>query len=838
MRLLLTVFALFEVILCLGQVTSLPYVQDFEGDPIGADGWESNIIGGSVNWEIVSSPTSCSESVSMINSFAFICSGGSGNQQAELISNIFDLSDYENIVISFEHRYKNYSSDEEATFSYSIDGGANWINVETWNSFNNPDGALQTFSSSFPILGGESNVRFRWHYHSPSSWDWYWAIDDFEILGDELPECIGNPAAGVVTLNVNDAPCAGANVELLLNSSGYTAAGFSGRIVQWQYSLDGTTGWTDISGENNPASLVYVAQSNLFFRLMVECSISGEIDYSNVVEYSPISCDSYQINAHSTVTSCDGALFYDSGGPIGDYSNSEDETIIFCSDDGSFVRARFTEFNTQTNDLYGVDEVRNDILYVYDGNTVGTNPMFVLAGVQDADDQVPVITSNSDCLTFRFVSDGSDVRSGWEALISCTDQPNNVATNFCETAPNICNLNGYRTTTSNFYNPETVGGQIQTCSSCLFPDGVLDNNAFISFVPTDSEVELELVIENCRGGLTSASGFYEGVQFALYEGSNCSGLSRLSSYDDVYWGITPGIHTRTYTGLTPGDSYYIMTDGLFASVCDLQININTGLELPELAENFFEICDGGSATFVASGADSYLWDGPGVTGETTNEVTVSQAGVYTVDMSVGRPECPDVIRESALLSVQVCGPLPVTMGEINVTCLNNQVVLTWETLSEQNANTFIVEKSSNGTDWEFRGELDAGGNTAWKTNYRFVDKNVDDGVSYYRLRQVDFDGAEEVFGPLSANCKSPEEVIIFPNPTSDFVEIKSGENSSIQEIHFFTNDGKKVQSELLEDQKQRLKLDVGNLQKGVYIIEIKTVTNEGEYTSSKKLIKI
>jgi len=636
--LLALAFLNFHFFLFTQTVNTFPYIQDFEGDPLGTEGWQANIIGGTVNWG-VTGPANCSEPVVMTNNFAYICSGDFGNQQAEIVSNVFDFSDYENVNVSFDHHYRHFSN-ETANFSYSINNGP-WIEVNAWISDVN-----STFSQALPIAC-ESNVRFRWYYQSPTNWDWYWAVDNFEIAADLLPPCTGNPSAGTILFSTISEGCDGVNSMVQLESSGTdgTDCTSSGIVYQWQVSPAGAGVWANIPGETNPLSLSYSASSELDFRLTASCSNSGSFDQSNVLTYTTEVCDEYTIDGEVLVTSCSGSIFYDSGGSAGNYGNSEDEVITFCSDDGSYVNARFTEFNTESNDAFGVNEVRSDILYVYDGNSVGVNPMYELSGIADANDNVPVITSNSDCLTFRFESDGSVTRSGWEAIITCTDEPNTVATNFCETAPNICNLDGYTSTTSNFYNPESSGGQVCDGCSSSFP-GTLDNNSYIAFQPSASSVSMDLNVFNCSGGITSTSGFYEAIQFAVYEegaGGNCDIGNRISDYDDVYDGITPGNYSKTFTGLLPGETYYIVVDGLWGTVCDFSIEITDGLDLPYLDTDYHQICDGETADFNVIGGDSYLWQGSGVNGKVTSGVTVSDAGTYTVEVELGKPECPEVI---------------------------------------------------------------------------------------------------------------------------------------------------------------------------------------------------
>ncbi|PSR14127.1 MAG: hypothetical protein DA408_17275 [Bacteroidetes bacterium] len=105
-----------------------------------------------------------------------------------------------------------------------------------------------------------------------------------------------------------------------------------------------------------------------------------------------------------------GDFFYDSGGPNGNYLNNELNTWTFCPDNpGDQVTLNFTAVDVETC---------CDDLAVYNG-TGTTMPL-------NADLQAPASftgTTANGCLTVTWDSDGSVVRTGWAALISCNPPP-------------------------------------------------------------------------------------------------------------------------------------------------------------------------------------------------------------------------------------------------------------------------------------------------------------------------------------------------------------------------------------------------------------------------------
>lgn len=113
-------------------------------------------------------------------------------------------------------------------------------------------------------------------------------------------------------------------------------------------------------------------------------------------------------------------VFYDSGGPTGNYQNYEDYTYtIYPSTLGSMARAEFISFNLETC---------CDRLYVYNGASIA-DPQ--IAGSPFAATTVPAqlvqvnALNPTGALTFRFTSDVSVTPSGWEANLSCYIPPAN-----------------------------------------------------------------------------------------------------------------------------------------------------------------------------------------------------------------------------------------------------------------------------------------------------------------------------------------------------------------------------------------------------------------------------
>ncbi len=85
--------------------------------------------------------------------------------------------------------------------------------------------------------------------------------------------------------------------------------------------------------------------------------------------------------------------------------------------------------------------------------------------------------------------------------------------------------------------------------------------------------------------------------------------------------------------------------------------------------------------------------------------------------------------------------LPVEFGDFYGTKSYGKHLLNWSTISERDASHFVIERSSDGLDWNHVGSVKAVGNSIETNYYSIIDTDPIEGMSYYRLLQFDLDGA-------------------------------------------------------------------------------------------------
>ena len=100
--------------------------------------------------------------------------------------------------------------------------------------------------------------------------------------------------------------------------------------------------------------------------------------------------------------------------------------------------------------------------------------------------------------------------------------------------------------------------------------------------------------------------------------------------------------------------------------------------------------------------------------------------------------------------------LPLSWLSFTVEQSNEAAILKWQTASEKNTQSFIVQRSSNGVTWTDLASLNAAGENTQTNSYRYQDKNPLTGINYYRIKSVDVDG-KTAYSLVKTNRFLPDE---------------------------------------------------------------------------------
>jgi|GEM_PF-1723258 len=115
--------------------------------------------------------------------------------------------------------------------------------------------------------------------------------------------------------------------------------------------------------------------------------------------------------------------------------------------------------------------------------------------------------------------------------------------------------------------------------------------------------------------------------------------------------------------------------------------------------------------------------------------------------------------------------LPIELLSFDAKSDNDLVNITWATTSETNNNYFTIEKSMDAEYFEMVTIVGGAGNSNILLNYSAKDNEPLPGVSYYRLKQTDFDGKFSFSDIVKVDFSKSIEVTIYPNPFSTYAVI-------------------------------------------------------------------
>ena len=172
--------------------------------------------------------------------------------------------------------------------------------------------------------------------------------------------------------------------------------------------------------------------------------------------------------------------------------------------------------------------------------------------------------------------------------------------------------------------------------------------------------------------------------------------------------------------------------------------------------------------------------------------------------------------------------LPIELLSFQAKNQNNQNHLIWQTASESNNEAFEIERSINGIDFEKIGFTKGKGNSNHIQTYQFIDANPF-STSYYRLKQIDFDGKFDYSNTISIKIGKEKGIQIYPNPTNGIITIESEETLNT-DILIYNSIGKLVKT----TKAQNNNINISDLPMGMYMVSM--TNNENRLV--KQIVKM
>jgi hypothetical protein len=169
-------------------------------------------------------------------------------------------------------------------------------------------------------------------------------------------------------------------------------------------------------------------------------------------------------------------------------------------------------------------------------------------------------------------------------------------------------------------------------------------------------------------------------------------------------------------------------------------------------------------------------------------------------------------------------PLAIKLSGFTAQNVNNQYVqLQWSTSQEVNNNYFLVQRSVDGIHYSDIINVPGAGNSNITLNYSAQDDHAVQGINYYRLKEVDFDGKFSYSAVIPVRFGQQVAPMIYPNPARSYFTIVAGQDP-VKSVSVFDVSGKVTRKISYGSGVSALTVYCADMAPGVYIIQISTNT--------------
>lgn len=226
--------------------------------------------------------------------------------------------------------------------------------------------------------------------------------------------------------------------------------------------------------------------------------------------------------------------------------------------------------------------------------------------------------------------------------------------------------------------------------------------------------------------------------------------------------------TAEYFASSALDTYGFLNDGSLQTVSDVEYWIlnRSGITDASVTLSWNER-SGVSADAGSPGrADLRVirWDGSRWINHGGNSISGTQsAGSLTSDLITA-------FSPFTLGSEDPINPLPINLKSFKAYAVDGRVKLVWATATELNNDYFTIENSKSGEFFQTVTKVKGNSTTNEEHTYIAWDNAPYSGLSYYRLRQTDFDGISKTFKPVSVEVdptSQSAQLILSPNPVQE-----------------------------------------------------------------------
>jgi hypothetical protein len=163
--------------------------------------------------------------------------------------------------------------------------------------------------------------------------------------------------------------------------------------------------------------------------------------------------------------------------------------------------------------------------------------------------------------------------------------------------------------------------------------------------------------------------------------------------------------------------------------------------------------------------------------------------------------------------------LPIRLVHFSGKPQGNQVLLHWITSQEINNSHYLIQRSTDGTNYETIGRVDGLGNVNQLSDYLFADAMPAQGKNYYRLVQYDYDGAYSIAGyTLVIHGSNELDMVVYPNPFAAYTNVLVSSEEETVAVTILDLNGKTVYENTSFPTNENVELGQ-HLASGVYFVQ-------------------
>jgi|GEM_PF-313775 len=254
---------------------------------------------------------------------------------------------------------------------------------------------------------------------------------------------------------------------------------------------------------------------------------------------------------------------------------------------------------------------------------------------------------------------------------------------------------------------------------------------------------------------------------------------------------------------------------------DVTLSVDT---VPNATFEWYKINSNTDSTLVGTGTKLHM-----------PALMPDEAGVYLSKMSVNS----GCLTKMAYFNVTGnCDGVLSLKVSLTGKETSNGNQLGWVASSETSVQTYVIERSSFGSDNYEAIATASPKNTKSSCRYAFVDKSANAAVSNYRIRVVDVNGVSTFTNKITIKKEDKAEIVVMPNPvTTEFNVSIAGKKAQNYQLSLYTMAGQSVfTKQEVNIQNATLKYERGNIRPGIYVLRVYN-TSTGATTVTKVLFQ-